>query len=657
MSSSPPDFSIVHPVPGLGKPLDYTPTKKDPLYVGKPFPTALLPSAITSAFNEPEGKKRSDKAFLPITTLREFLMLGFMNSVTDKPDWDKKAFDAEIIKKWRSETVGADDIDMTDAMFDFCIAELQHVAKNSYAKRADRALVVFNGNVVKSDYAVPESVKVALQQAVKPLEDVPENQKDWHPGSNDTVLDLVHPSLFPAIGGKSRVLKVGQKTVGLTDCVERCGQGDVLARLVKAPKANEKKGIEPYSLKFQWLPCEVDISENESKIISYINNLHPQKHTELYRVIEQVIDAALPLWESTLAPLCDKDFNWFKRISCDTVVYEDDNNEDGTDAKGDSKRANEDGMDVDSSEAGSDISKPPDAADGDAEIVDDDGDDNWEDEPEEYSDEDETPKVVVKPEPEKFDPEKYGKPPKPFSFKELYGKQGRPLQIIVKLANIELTPEKPKYEGGTWHIEGKQNEHICATAIYYYSSHNIKASHLAFRQFIDTEEANELPYEQNDHDFLKVLFGCENEEAGEQDVGKVETREGRLLTFPNILQHQVQPFELEDPSQNGHRKILALFLVDPNVRVISTACVPPQQVDWWREAVTATRNSSGSTAKGLDKLPVELKDSVFEAVDGFPITLKEAKEYREKLMEERKKFVRDHAKSLMAYNAFSLCEH
>ncbi|KAJ6184216.1 hypothetical protein N7519_005517 [Penicillium mononematosum] len=29
------------------------------------------------------------------------------------------------------------------------------------------------------------------------------------------------------------------------------------------------------------------------------------------------------------------------------------------------------------------------------------------------------------------------------------------LQVIVKLANIELTPEKPDYEGGSWHIEGQ----------------------------------------------------------------------------------------------------------------------------------------------------------------------------------------------------------
>jgi hypothetical protein len=29
------------------------------------------------------------------------------------------------------------------------------------------------------------------------------------------------------------------------------------------------------------------------------------------------------------------------------------------------------------------------------------------------------------------------------------------IQVIVKLANIHLTPEKPKYEGGTWHVEGQ----------------------------------------------------------------------------------------------------------------------------------------------------------------------------------------------------------
>jgi len=32
--------------------------------------------------------------------------------------------------------------------------------------------------------------------------------------------------------------------------------------------------------------------------------------------------------------------------------------------------------------------------------------------------------------------------------------KGRTLQVIVKLANVLLIPEKPEYLGGVWHVEG-----------------------------------------------------------------------------------------------------------------------------------------------------------------------------------------------------------
>ena len=35
------------------------------------------------------------------------------------------------------------------------------------------------------------------------------------------------------------------------------------------------------------------------------------------------------------------------------------------------------------------------------------------------------------------------------------GLQGKPWQIIVKLANIHLTPQKLEYKGGKWHVENK----------------------------------------------------------------------------------------------------------------------------------------------------------------------------------------------------------
>jgi hypothetical protein len=158
----------------------------------------------------------------------------------------------------------------------------------------------------------------------------------------------------------------------------------------------------------------------------------------------------------------------------------------------------------------------------------------------------------------------------------------------------------------------------------------------------------DINYEQGDHYWASAIFGVESEEPAVQDVGDVVCKEGRLVTFPNILQHRVAPFELADPNKPGHRKILALFLVDPNMTVISTSNVPPQQREWWSEEVIATGC--------LDRLPRELQDKLFDDVDEFPIGLSEAKEMREKIMGERAKFVVLQTNGFEAAS-FSLCEH
>jgi hypothetical protein len=71
------------------------------------------------------------------------------------------------------------------------------------------------------------------------------------------------------------------------------------------------------------------------------------------------------------------------------------------------------------------------------------------------------------------------------------------IQVIVKLANIHLTPENPEYRGGSWHTEGLLNEHIVSTALYYYDSENITDCTLDFRTCADKEDlAAEISYEQ-----------------------------------------------------------------------------------------------------------------------------------------------------------------
>jgi hypothetical protein len=162
-------------------------------------------------------------------------------------------------------------------------------------------------------------------------------------------------------------------------------------------------------------------------------------------------------------------------------------------------------------------------------------------------------------------------------------------------------------------------------------------------------------YRQNDHQWLTDIFGCENWGGAVQYVGSVETREGRLLTFPNVLQHRVEPFKLADPTKPGHRKIVALFLVDPNLTITSTAHVPCQQQEWWWETVMATKLQP--TAKdAISRVPIELQEDILEDVD-FPFSLKEAKALRLELMDERKDFVLRHGDTFETSVTFSMCEH
>ena len=111
-----------------------------------------------------------------------------------------------------------------------------------------------------------------------------------------------------------------------------------------------------------------------------------------------------------------------------------------------------------------------------------------------------------------------------------------------------------------------------------------------------------------------------------QEIGRVVPIEGRLLAFPNVFQPRI--FGLETPSKPGHRKVIALFLIDLHCHIISTADVPPQQKDWW--------SLDMRDSERLARMPKEIVDQIVEDVEDFSISLEEIKELRLNLMEERK---------------------
>jgi hypothetical protein len=219
---------------------------------------------------------------------------------------------------------------------------------------------------------------------------------------------------------------------------------------------------------------------------------------------------------------------------------------------------------------------------------------------------------------------------------------GRRLQAIVKIGAIVLTPERPRYPGGVWHVEGMLNERIVASAIYYFGNENVTESRLSFREKVGEDG---VAYKQNDDVGTKAIFGLENENPLIQELGSVITCEGRSIAFPNILQHRVQPFELVDGKREGRRYILVFFLVDPAHRILSTADIPPQCRAWYERVL--------STA--LPDVARALRALIIDYVGSF-ISHDDALRHREALMKERKFYVENASKEEYE-RPFSLCEH
>lgn len=50
----------------------------------------------------------SKSVLLPV---REVAMMALMDRLTDKPEWHSKVFDAEIVSKWKSESMAVPDVE------------------------------------------------------------------------------------------------------------------------------------------------------------------------------------------------------------------------------------------------------------------------------------------------------------------------------------------------------------------------------------------------------------------------------------------------------------------------------------------------------------------------------------------------------------------
>ena len=143
------------------------------------------------------------------------------------------------------------------------------------------------------DAALVERLRADVQRLID-MEPV-----DYHPGSGTKVRDLVHPSLFPYIEGRSVLLHPAQPRE--TPSYDRFGR--------------------PFeSSRYQWLPTPFRIAENGTVTVSsYINNLDRNRHPATYDDLAALLATALPLIESVAGYVESTKF-W--QEDCDGVEHE-----------------------------------------------------------------------------------------------------------------------------------------------------------------------------------------------------------------------------------------------------------------------------------------------------------------------------------------------
>ena len=135
-----------------------------------------------------------------------------------------------------------------------------------------------------------------LRATVEPLREKIRGQTVY----DKQVFDLVDPSMFPLIYGKTRVYADGRQ-IGLESYVQRCHE---VSAAIPPLKEQEQLSIKlKWSLRFRWLPCEVKFSPKPGISVStksYINNLHPVYHKQLYGIVEKIMVPGIQKWNNCL---------------------------------------------------------------------------------------------------------------------------------------------------------------------------------------------------------------------------------------------------------------------------------------------------------------------------------------------------------------------
>ncbi|KAG9024291.1 hypothetical protein FS837_005421 [Tulasnella sp. UAMH 9824] len=219
-------------------------------------------------------------------TLVDLRMIELSYVLRSKPSWWTKIKDPAVRSQWKAEALeyqirGGK---LKEAEIEWVLDELE-----DYAKMRDEATGIQSSchvRIWESDNLISEELKAKLIRAAGVLENVPDEEKDWHSRYSDQVLNLVHPSLFCAVYDRTP-----------------CWNDSKNSRVLK-PLTAHYKGMAfwAYSSKFAWIPTDFQLGMNgaPATALGYINNVHPDQNKDLVTALESLVGRFTLLWDRVL---------------------------------------------------------------------------------------------------------------------------------------------------------------------------------------------------------------------------------------------------------------------------------------------------------------------------------------------------------------------
>jgi hypothetical protein len=290
----------------------------------------------------------------------------------------------------------------------------------------------------QSDALIPKDLHESFRTLIAQFDaNIPEDKRDWHPGSDGKVLNLIHPSMYCLAYNKS----IGVNGLPIPPPYPRREKlirpdpesyGDDHQRRYRDYEAwRVQQAGTFWSERFQWLPAEFLVDHSgEVKIASYINNLAPagEINKRLYLILAEIFSKAVPLLNIVLTDLSmhaerrrfdDDSYEWWK------------NGKPEEPEEFGNRYLEIENMDLDWEELKKKYEEHEQS------VL------EWY---AEQSDEFEHLEIP------NFDEKKFIKLPLAEE-EEAIDIRGHRVQVIVKIGSIELTPEKPSFDGGKWHVE------------------------------------------------------------------------------------------------------------------------------------------------------------------------------------------------------------